>query len=76
MDFSKRHLVVNAFFYSQFNNCQLVWMCHNRTNNSKINRLHERCLRLIDNDNKSSFEDLLKKTGLSLYIIEILEHLL
>ena len=63
MDFSKRHLVVNAFFYSQFNNCQLVWMCHNRTNNSKINRLHERCLRLIDNDNKSSFEDLLKKDG-------------
>ena len=63
MDFSKRYLVVNAFFYSQFNNCQLVWMCHNRTNNSKINRLHERCLRLIDNDNKSSFEDLLKKDG-------------
>ena len=63
MDFAKRRLIVNAFFYSQFNYCQLVWMCHDRTNNNKINRLHERCLRLIYNDKKSSFEDLLQKGG-------------
>ena len=63
MDFAKRRLLVNAFFYSQFNYCQLVWMCHNRTNNNKINRLHERCLRLIYNDKKSSFKDLLEKDG-------------
>ena len=74
--FAKRRLLVNAFFYSQFNYCKLVWMCHNRTNNNKINRLHERCHRLIYNDKKSSFEDLLEKTGLPLYITEILEHLL
>ena len=61
MDFVKTRLLVNAFFYSQFNYCQLVWMCHNRTNNNKINRLHERCLRLIYNDKKSSFKDLLEK---------------
>ena len=36
-------------------------MCHNRTNNNKINRLHERCLRLIYNYKKSSFKDLLEK---------------
>ena len=36
-------------------------MCHNRTNKNKINRLHERCLRLIYNDKKSSFKDLLEK---------------
>ena len=62
MGFAKRRLIVNAFFYSQFNYCQLVWMCHNRTNN-KINRLHERCLHLIYNDKKSSLEDLLQKDG-------------
>jgi len=61
MDFAKRRLLVNAFFFSQFNYCPLVWMCHNRTNNNKINRLHERCLRLIYNDKKSSFKDLLDK---------------
>ena len=52
MDFAKRRLLVNTFFYSQFKYCQLVWMCHNRTNNSKINHLHERCLRLIYNEKK------------------------
>ena len=60
-DFNKRRLLVNAFFFSQFNYCQLVWMCHNRTNNNKINRLHERCLCLIYRDKKSSFENLLEK---------------
>ena len=63
MDFAKRRLLVNVFFYSQFNYCQLVWMCHDRTNNNKINRLHERCLRLIYNDKKASFKDLFKKDG-------------
>ena len=63
MDFAKRSFLVNGFFYSQFNYCQLVWMCHNRTNNNKINRLHERCLPLIYNDKKSSFKDLLEKDG-------------
>ena len=63
MDFAKRRLLVNTFFYSQFNNCQLVWMCHNRTNNNEINRLHERCLRLIYNEKKTSFKDLLEIDG-------------
>ena len=46
---------------SQFNYCPLIWMCHNRTKNNKINRLHERCHRLIYNYKKSSFENLLDK---------------
>ena len=63
MDFAKRCLLVNAFFYSQFNYCKLVWMCHNPTNNNKINRFRERCIRLIYNDKRSSFKDLLEKDG-------------
>ena len=55
MDFAKRRLLVNAFYYSQLNYCQLVWMCRNRTNNNKINRPHERRLRLIYNDKKIIF---------------------
>ena len=50
MDFNKKRLAVNAFFMVQFNYCSLIWMCHNRTYNNKINRLHERCLPLIYND--------------------------
>ena len=36
-------------------------MCHSRENSNKINRLHERCLRIIFNDKRSSFNALLEK---------------
>ena len=35
-------------------------MFHSRTLNSKINRLHKSCLRIIYNDNTSSFTDFLE----------------
>ena len=54
MSIKKRKVGMNAFFTSQFSYCPLVWMCHSRTNNSKINMLHERCLRIIYNDKQSS----------------------
>ena len=50
---------MNSFFMSQFSYCPLVWMCHSRTINNKINHLHERCLRVIYNDKISSFKELL-----------------
>ena len=55
MDFVKRRLLVNAFFYSQSNYCQLVWMCHNQTNDIKT-----KWWKFITAE-KSSFEDLLGK---------------
>ena len=51
---------MNAFFKSQFSFCPLSWMFHNCTLNNKINRLHERCLRIIYNDNTFSSTDLLE----------------
>ena len=68
MDFNKKRLAVNAFFMAHVNYWPLIWMCHNRTYNNKINRLHERYLRLIYNDKRSSFEDLLEKdNSVSIY---------
>ena len=55
---NKKHTLVNAFFLLQFNYCYLVWMCHKRTINNKINRLRDH---LIYNDKKSSFESLLEQ---------------
>ena len=52
---------MSAFFKSQFNSCPLVWMCCNRSLNTKINRLHEGCLRIVYNDKKSYFNELLVK---------------
>ena len=69
MNLTKRKLLMNSFFTSRFNYCPLVWMCHNRTINNKINCLHERCLRIIYNDNKSSFQELLDKDkGVTIHI--------
>ena len=61
MDLSKRRMIMNAFFNSQFNYCPLIWMCDNRTTNRKINRLQERCLHIIYNNKQSSFKMLLEK---------------
>ena len=63
MSLSKRKLLMNSFFTSQFNYCSLTWMCHSRTMNNKINRLHEWCLRIEHSDKTSSFEKLLEKDG-------------
>ena len=63
MGIAKKRILMNAFFISQFSYCPPVWMCHSRTNNSKINRLHERCLRIVYNDKQSSFNELLEKDG-------------
>ena len=61
MNISKRSILMNSFFNSQFNYCPLVWMFHSRSINNKINRLHERVLRIVYNDFKSSFKNLLEK---------------
>ena len=49
MDLSKRCILLNAFFILQFSYCPLMWMFHSRRKNTEINRIHERCLRIIYN---------------------------
>ena len=59
MNTEKKRSIMNAFFPSQFSYCPLTWILHNRPLNHKINRLHERCLRVIYNDGHSSCHELL-----------------
>ena len=59
--FEKRRILMKTFVESQFSYCPLVWMFHGRVINSRINRLHERALRIVYDDQISSFEQLLKK---------------
>ena len=61
MDLPKRKQIMNAFFKSQFSHSPLTWMMHSRKLKNKINRLHERCLRLAYNGSLSSFEELLER---------------
>ena len=61
LELPKRRILMNAFFEAQFNYCPIIWMFHRRCLNNKINRLHERCPRMIYNDKISNFEKLLNK---------------
>ena len=68
MNTSKRRILMNSFLNSQLNYCPLVSMFHSRSINNKINHLrdyglHERVLRIVYNDFKSSFKNLLEKDG-------------
>ena len=63
MNLSKRKILMNAFFDSQFKYCLVTGMCHSRTNKRKIYRLDERCLRIICSDKQSSFKELPEKNS-------------
>ena len=58
----RRYWWTHSFFLnSQFSSCPLIWMFHSRFLNSKINRLHERCMRLIYGNKATSFGELLEQ---------------
>ena len=61
MELPNRRILMNAFFKAQFNYFTIIWMFHCHCLNSKINRFHESCLRMIYNDKISNFEKLLNK---------------
>ena len=61
MSENKLKLIMKSFIESQFSYCPLVWMFHSRTLNNRINKLHERGLRLVYKDPKLTFKELLKK---------------
>ena len=59
----KLKIIMNTFIQSQFNYCPLIWMFHCRTINNKINRLHERALRLVYKNDNFTFHELLQLDG-------------
>ena len=61
LPFYKKRILLKAFIESQFSFCPLLWMFCTRKLNRKINHIHERALRLVYDDQDSSFEELLMK---------------
>ena len=61
MSQDKLRVIMKAFIESQFGYCPLIWMFHSRTLNNRINRLHERALRLVYKNPRLSFDELLRK---------------
>ena len=50
---------MKTFIDSQFNYCPLTWMFHSRQLNTKINKLHERELRIVYKNPHLTFQQLL-----------------
>ena len=62
MNKKKGRILMNDFITSQFSYCPLVWMSHSRTMNHRINKIHEKALRVVYKDETNlSLDDLLKK---------------
>ena len=65
MELPKRRILINEFFNAQSNDCPAICMFHNRALNIKMNRLYERCLRIICNNKYLNCEELLVKDNFS-----------
>ena len=50
-------------YMSLLNYCPFVWTLQSRSNTNKIKHFHERCLCVVYQDKKSSYENLLVKDG-------------
>ena len=61
--FEERKTLVQSFVYSNFNYCPLEWHFSSAKSLQKVERIQERALRLLFNDNSSSYEELLTKSG-------------
>ena len=58
----EKETIINSFIYSNFNYCSLVWHFCTRKAEKKVEKIQERCLKIILNDYSSSYEDLLRKS--------------
>ena len=79
MDLPKRRILMIFFFFfnAHFNYCPTIWVFYSRSLNTKINRLHERCLRLIYNYEKLLVKDIsvsihhqnIQRLAIQMYIV-------
>ena len=59
----QKRLIMKSFIDSQFGYSPLVWMFHDRGVNLEINKVHERILRFVYDDNDRTYEELLEVDG-------------
>ena len=59
LSISQTKLLMNAHVFSYFHYCPLIWMFCLKTDITRINKVHKRCLRILYNDFTLSLNDLL-----------------
>ena len=63
MDTNRIVLTMNMFVQSQLSYCSLIWMFYDRRIINKVNKIHERALRIAYKDSHSYFESLLERNN-------------
>ena len=63
LSFEAKKVLVNSYFYSNFNYCPLVWMFSSAKFLNKIESLQKRALLYLYSDYKSPYHTLLAKSG-------------
>ena len=61
LSYRQKKVMPNSFIIGQFNCCPLIWMFSSIRSYRKINKLHERSLRLCHNGYTSSYDELSSK---------------
>ena len=76
LDISTRSVIYKSFVSCIFHYCPLVWHFCGKVNNSKLEKVQERALRIINNDYVSSYEEIISKSKTSSVLISRLRMLL
>ena len=61
LSFHKKKVLLSSFVHCHFSYAPLAWMFHSRDINNKINRIQERALRILYNDEEGVLEQLLRR---------------
>ena len=65
LTFDQKKLLINCYFYSNFNYCPLIWTFSNENQLRKIENLQIRALRFLYNGYTSSYDLRMRKTKIS-----------
>ena len=76
LNLNSRRAIHHRFIASNISYCPLVWHFCGKANNAKLEKIQERSLRILCIDYTSSYEELLRNTGLSTLLLNRLKCLL
>ena len=69
LSFKAKYVLIQSIVFANFNYCPIVWHFSSSKSLSKVESIQRRALRFLHDNNDSSYEDLLTKTGKNLMIV-------
>ena len=76
LDIKSRKIIYQSFVASNFNYCPLVWHFCGKVNNSKLEKIQERALKIIYKDYESTYNELITKSNSCTLLVSRLRILL